>query len=121
MGQGTRRHVTPEFKAQTVKLVTEGGHALSQVAADLGIRASLLRRWRRDHEDLATPAKNNAIAEKIALEEEVRRLRKDNERLRQERDILKNHRGSQFRLRAEKRLALPWMVEGSGRRLFGGV
>jgi transposase len=35
--------------------------------------------------------------------------------------ILKNHRGSQFRLRAEKRLALPWMVEGSGRRLFGGV
>jgi hypothetical protein len=63
MGQGTRRHVTPEFKAQTVKLVTEGGHALSQVAADLGIRASLWRRWRRDHEDLATPAKNNAIAD----------------------------------------------------------
>jgi transposase-like protein len=56
MGQSTRRHFTPEFKAQTVKLATEGGHPLSQVAADLGIRASLLRRWRRDHEDLAAPA-----------------------------------------------------------------
>jgi transposase len=89
MGQVTRRHFTPEFKAQTVKLVTEGGHSLSQVAADLGIRASLLRRWQRDHEDLAAPAKSNAIVEKVALEEEVRRLRKDNERLRQERDILK--------------------------------
>jgi transposase len=41
--------------------------------------------------------------------------------LRMERDILKNHRGPQFRLWAEKRLALPWTVEGSGRRLFGGV
>jgi transposase len=89
MGQSTRRHFTPEFKAQTVKLATEGGHPLSQVAADLGIRASLLRRWRRDHEDLAAPAKNNVVADKIALEEEVRRLRKDNERVRQERDILK--------------------------------
>jgi transposase-like protein len=28
MGQGTRRHFTPEFKAQTVKLVSEGGHPL---------------------------------------------------------------------------------------------
>lgn len=89
MGQGTRRHFTPEFKAQTVKLVTEGGHPLSQVAADLGIRASLLRRWRRDHEELAASAKNNTAANKFALEEEVRRLRRDNERLRQERDILK--------------------------------
>ena len=89
MGQSTRRHFTPEFKAQTVKLATEGGHPLSQVAADLGIRASLLRRWRRAHEDLAAPAKNNVVADKIALEEEVRHLRKDNERLRQERDILK--------------------------------
>jgi transposase len=35
------------------------------------------------------PCAGPAIAEKIALEEEVRRLRKDNERLRQERDILK--------------------------------
>jgi transposase len=38
-----------------------------------------------------------------------------------ERDVLKNPRGSQFRLWAEKRLALPWTAEGSGRRLFGGV
>ena len=62
------------------------------------------------------------VAASIVVEqEEIRKLKRENERLRMERDILKNHRGSQFRLWAEKRLALPWTVEGSGRRLFGGV
>ncbi len=89
MGQGTRRHLTPGFKEQTVKLVTEGGQRLSQVATDLGIGASLLRRWRRAHEEQAAPAKDRSVSDKLALEEEVRRLRRDNERLRQEREILK--------------------------------
>jgi transposase-like protein len=62
------------------------------------------------------------IAASIIVEqEEIRKLKRENERLRMERDVLKNHRGPQFRLWAEKRLALPWTVEGSGRRLFGGV
>jgi hypothetical protein len=52
---------------------------------------------------------------------EISRLRTELSRVKMERDILKNHRGPQFRLWAEKRLALPWTVEGSGRRLFGGV
>ena len=44
MGQGKRRFFTPDFKAQAVKLISEGKHPISQIAADLGIGESLLRR-----------------------------------------------------------------------------
>lgn len=91
MGQGKRRFFTPEFKAQAVKLVIEGEHPISQIAGDLGIGESLLRRWRREHDEQTTSASNGlaAVASKTSLEEEVRRLRRENERLRQEREILK--------------------------------
>ena len=91
MGQGKRRFFTPEFKAQAATLVIEGKHPISQIAADLGIGESLLRRWRREREEQAAPAPSRpvATANKISLEEEIRRLRRENERLRQEREILK--------------------------------
>jgi transposase len=74
-----------------VSLVSEGGHPPRQVAADLGIGEGLLRRWRRDHEQEVSVARTGTTAatDKLSLEEEVRRLRRENERLRQERDILK--------------------------------
>ena len=51
MGQSKRRQFTPEFKAQAVKRVVDGGHSIRQIAADLGVCESLLRRWRRERED----------------------------------------------------------------------
>ena len=42
-----RREFTDEFKAEAVRLVTVEGHSARQVAKDLGIHESLLRRWRR--------------------------------------------------------------------------
>lgn len=91
MGQGKRRFFTPEFKAQAVKLVVEGEHPISQIAGDLGIGESLLRRWRREHEEQTTPAPSGltTATNKPPLEAEVRRLRRENERLRQEREIVK--------------------------------
>jgi transposase-like protein len=68
-----------------------------------------------------TPKAGERLPAVSAEQMEISRLRTELSRVKMERDILKNPRGSQFRLRAEKRLALPWMVEGSGRRLFGGV
>src|SRR3954454_15142517 len=44
---GKRRAFTNEFKAEAVRLVTVDGHPVSQVAKDLGIHDSLLRRWQR--------------------------------------------------------------------------
>ena len=103
MGQGKRRFFTPDFKAQAVKLVTEGKHPISQIAADLGIGESLLRRWRRDHEEQTAPASHSqaAMENRNSMEEELRRLRRENERLRQERDILKKRSRSSRRGRSE--------------------
>jgi transposase len=84
----TRRTFTPEFKAQAVKLVTEGGKSLAEVARDLDLGESMLRSWKQatakagEH---AFPGKGNPPA----LEEELRRLRAENKRLTMERDILK--------------------------------
>ena len=120
------RIFTDEFKAEAVRLVTVEGHPARQVARDLDIHELLLRRWQRKlaaRQARAPGVKPSAtVAAAIIVEqEEIRKLKRENERLRMERDILKNHRELQFRLWAKKRLALPWTVEGSGRWLFGGV
>src|SRR3954468_10938362 len=106
-----RRAFTDEFKAEAVRLVTVEGHSARQVARDLGIHESLLRRWQRNLEARqarAAGVKPSAtIAASIIVEqEEIRKLKRENERLRMERDVLKNPRGSVFRLWPEKRLAL---------------
>ena len=84
----TRRILTPEFKAQAVKLVTEPGKSLAQVARDLDLGESMLRAWKQalaKNGDGVFPGKGNPPA----LEEELRRLRAENKRLTMERDILK--------------------------------
>ena len=42
---GKRRKFTPEFRAQSVRLVTETGRPVAHVAAEIGIGAQLLGRW----------------------------------------------------------------------------
>lgn len=84
----TRRKFTREFKVEAVRMVTEGGHRLSQVARDLELDPKLLRRWREALEQeggQAFPGKGHLPPEA----EEVRRLRREVERLREEREILK--------------------------------
>ena len=49
MGKGTtrlRRTFTAQFKKDAVRLVTEEGKSLTEVATHLGIACSLLQRWR---------------------------------------------------------------------------
>jgi len=66
MGQSKRRQFTPEFKAQAVKLVVDGGHSIRQIAADLGVCESLLRRWRREGEEVASPAPTRTVRRRAA-------------------------------------------------------
>ena len=42
-----RRTFTPEFKVQAVKLVTEQGKSIAEVARDLDLGESLLRSWKQ--------------------------------------------------------------------------
>jgi transposase len=83
-----RRTFTPEFKAQAVKLVTEQGRSVAEVARDLDLGESLLRSWK----DALAASGASAFpghGNPPALEEELRRLRAENKRLLMEREVLK--------------------------------
>jgi transposase len=81
------RKYDTEFKRESVRLVLEEGLRVREVERNLGITHGVLKDWvqkHRDHQDAA-------YADRPALspEEELKQLRKENERLRRERDILK--------------------------------
>ena len=83
-----RIHYSKQFKVDAVKLVTEQGYNVSEAARNLGIHHSSLRRWKKQLEtdgNQAFPGKGHMTTEK----EELYRLRKENKRLRMEREILK--------------------------------
>jgi transposase len=78
---------TQEFRDEAVRLAQTSGRSRREVASDLGIGLSTLRNWidrRRDREMEQPPPERQ---EDMAAE--LKRLRRENEVLRQERDILK--------------------------------
>ncbi len=84
MGKRERRTFTEEFKREAVRLTEASGRTIGQVADDLGIGLSSLTRWKRIYREadlLAGPHDD--------VDQELARLRKENELLRQERDLLK--------------------------------
>lgn len=86
-----RRKFSPEFKSEAVRLATQVGISVNSVANDLGIHDSLLRRWIRE---AASPAKARQSGSDAAeLAKEVSRLRRENARLKMERDIIKKALG----------------------------
>ena len=73
---------------EAVRMVVEQGRELFQVCEDLEIRPDMLRKWIKKFENdgmHAFPGSGRLKPE----DEENRRLRRENERLRMERDILK--------------------------------
>jgi len=86
---GTRRHFSREFKIEAVRLLKQG-HSISQVARDLDIGRGTLARWRKQLEQQGAAAfPRGGNAELPAEDQETRQLRRDLQRVRQERDILK--------------------------------
>src|SRR3954454_25054499 len=82
-----KKRFTPEFRAEAVRLAQTSGRRRREVAEDLGIGLSTLRHWidgQRDREMEAPPSDRQ---EDMAAE--LKRLRRENEVLRQEREILK--------------------------------
>ena len=45
--QTTRRKFSREFKLEALRLITEKGYSIAQVARDLDLRPDMLRRWKR--------------------------------------------------------------------------
>jgi len=84
----SRRSFSPEFKQEAVRLLIEGGQSLSSVSRDLELDPKMLRRWRREYEQEAAEAFPGKGHQRADLEE-LRRLQREVERLKMEREILK--------------------------------
>ena len=82
-----KKHFTPEVRDEAVRLAHTSGGSRREVAADLGIGLSTLRAWivgRREAQMEHPPQDREED-----LVAELKRLRRENEILRQEREILK--------------------------------
>lgn len=84
MGKQVQRTFTDAFKKEAVRLTETSGRTVAQVADDLGIGLSSLTRWKRIYREADLLAGPHEDATR-----ELARLRKENDLLRQEREILK--------------------------------
>ncbi len=83
-----RRQFTKEFKVEAVRLIVEEGRRISELSRELGVGESLLGRWKKKSEEGKIdpfPGKGRLSPE----DDELRRLRRENKRLRLEHEILK--------------------------------
>lgn len=84
-GNRHRRVFTAAYKAEVVELCRSGGKRIGDVARDLEVGESVLRRWFKQAEVDGGRREGLTTAER----EELVQLRRENRVLRQERDILK--------------------------------
>jgi len=83
-----KRYIDKEFKIEAVRLASEAGNTQAGIERDLGISQGIISRWKRElfkDGEQAFPGKGSLKHEDDAM----RHLKRENERLRRERDILK--------------------------------
>jgi transposase len=84
----SKREYSTEFKREVLAMAAKGEKSISELERDLGISAGLVYKWRRRY-------RNNEEGGKLAPSEEreaaaeIRRLKRELEVMRQERDVLK--------------------------------
>jgi transposase len=74
-----------EFRREAVRLARDPKRSLKTLSVELGVSVTTLRNWLR-----TVPAEKPTSAGRLlSLEEQLRRALKENDRLREEREILK--------------------------------
>src|SRR5712664_2114194 len=84
-----RRKFSREFKIEAVKLVRERGVSVAQAGRDLDVHENVLRKWVKEFGSdpvQAFPGQGQLKPE----QQEIERLRREVNKLKAERDILKN-------------------------------
>lgn len=84
-----RGRYSKEFKVEAVKLLSLGDKPASDLAMELGIKRTLLYRWRDQLTKSGESAFSGPGRPKNDQLSELARLKKENAILREERDILK--------------------------------
>jgi len=83
----TRRQFTDAFKSEAVRLTRESGRPVAQVARELGLSDNVLYRWRSEQHQVESQGRTRQAVR--TEQDELTRLRRENETLRKERDFLK--------------------------------
>ena len=83
----TRRQFTDAFKSEAVQLTRESGRPVAQVARDLGISDNVRYRWRNEQQQVESQGRTRQAVR--AEQDELTRLRRENETRRKEREFLK--------------------------------
>ena len=83
-----RRSFSAEYKAEVVELIRASGKSVGQVARELDLTETAVRKWVAQAEVDAGGGPDGALSSDER--EELRRLRREITQLRMEREILKN-------------------------------
>lgn len=75
----------PEFRAEAIRLARSSGRSRAQIARELGMTTETLRQWLKQA-DLDNGRRSDGLT--TQEHEELRRLRRENRILREEREIL---------------------------------
>lgn len=84
-----RRQYTREYKEEAVRLSERPGATIRQTAKDLGISEKALQRWRSEQHASQARGTRFAPGAGQARDEALAQLKRENQQLRLERDILK--------------------------------
>lgn len=89
-----RARYSEQYKEEALELWRNSGRSAAKVAAELGIRAPLLYRWARPRRG-SQPTKDESSGRRnvAELEAEIRRLRAENAKLLEQREVLKKSLG----------------------------
>lgn len=88
MSRKKRKIYSKEFKQEAVRLITDKEYSIAEASRNLGVEYSVLRRWKKQFEkdpEFAFPGKGRQKPH----DEELRQMKKQLERVTEERDILK--------------------------------
>ena len=89
----TRREFSPEFKREAVALLESSGRPLTRVASEVGVSPSMLRNWRAVFRGNGGQSQEASMLSPVPSPadqaSEIARLKRELDRTRMERDVLK--------------------------------
>jgi len=87
MERRKRRKFSAEFKAEAVRLVLDGGRGVTELARELDLQSSVLSTWVQQAKTDRGEGQPGALT--TDEKQELAQLRRENAKLREEKEILK--------------------------------